>query len=158
MLITKRGGAGAIPASAFSTAGIMFAYWSSIRNTPSAPAEARRPETYQPFKLLGDPHLTTLVIDHQLLAKLPASMLIPPAPKTDDQKKPADAATAGGSSPKTEAPAPPPSSAQDQQAVKQLEALKQEMEQLRRQMQQQQEEMEKLKEQKPKKKKPEGTP
>lgn len=122
------------------------------------PAEARRPETHQPLKLLGEPHLTTLVIDYQLLAKLPASMLVPPQPKTEDQKKPAEASAPGVTAPRADAVPPPAPSAQDQQAVKQLESLKEEMEQLRRQMQQQQEEMEKLKEQKPRKKRPEGQP
>src|SRR6185436_17092846 len=46
------------------------------------PPDARRPDSYQPSKLLGEPLTSTLVIDYQLLAKLPASMLIPPPPKT----------------------------------------------------------------------------
>ena len=115
------------------------------------PGEARRPEGYQPSKLLGEPLLTTLVIDYQLLAKLPSSMLVPPAPP-EKAPKPAPPvpppAAEGGVS-------PPAAATQDQPAAKDLETIKSEMEDLRRQMQKQQEEMEKLKSS-PKSKKGEG--
>lgn len=116
------------------------------------PKEARRPEGYQPSKLLGEPLLTTLVIDYQLLAKLPPSMLTPPAPP-EKAPKPAPALPP----PAAEAVVPPPPAAatQDQPAAKDLETIKAEMEDLRRQMQKQQEEMEKLKGV-PKERKPEG--
>ena len=105
------------------------------------PPDARRPDTYQPNKLLGEPLQTTLVIDYQLLAKLPASMLVPPQPKRPEEERPIS--TAG--------PTPPPpaareDSAQQQKAQMELEALKEDMKKLRRQMEQQQEEMERLKE------------
>ncbi len=108
------------------------------------PTEARRPDGYQPLKLLGEPMMTTLVIDYQLLAKLPAAMLIPPAPKEASQEKALKPAAQTGTTP----PAPSPT---DQKAVKDLETLKGELQELKKQMQQQQEEMDKLKE-KPKKK------
>ena len=105
------------------------------------PTEARRPESYQPSKLLGEPLLTTLVIDYQLLAKLPSSMLIPPAPP-EKAPKPAPLVPP----PAAEGGAPPPAAAtQDQPAAKDIETIKAEMGDLRRQMQKQQEEMEKLK-------------
>jgi len=105
------------------------------------PTEARRPEGYQPAKLLGEPLLTTLVIDYQLLAKLPSSMLTPPVPP-EKAPKPAPSVPP----PAAESGMPPPAAAtQDQQATKDLETIKSEMEDLRRQMQKQQEEMEKLK-------------
>jgi hypothetical protein len=107
------------------------------------PGEARRPEGYQPSKLLGEPLLTTLVIDYQLLAKLPSSMLlIPPAPP---EKAPKPAPLVPPPAAEGGAPPLPASATQDQPAAKDLETIKSEMEDLRRQMQKQQEEMEKLK-------------
>src|SRR5262249_31053942 len=105
------------------------------------PPDVRRPEAYQPNKLLGEPLKTTLVIDYQLLAKLPASMLVPPQPKRPEEERPIP----------TTGPVPPPPAAredsvQQQKSKKELEALKEDMQKLRRQMEQQQEEMEKLKE------------
>ena len=113
------------------------------------PPDARRPESYQPSKLLGEPLTTTLVIDYQLLAKLPASMLVPPVPKAESEKeKPAakPAAATGEASPSTKEDA-----AREQKALKEMEAIKEDMQRLRRQMEQQQEEMDKLKEKSKKK-------
>jgi hypothetical protein len=111
------------------------------------PVEARRPDAYQPTKLLGEPLFTTLVIDHQMLAKLPPAMLVPPAPKTAEPDKTVMPGN-GKPSPspaKTESLPAGSFSSTDQQTVKDMDALKAQMEELRRQMQQQQEEMEKLK-------------
>jgi len=113
------------------------------------PPDARRPDSYQPSKLLGEPLTTTLVIDYQLLAKLPASMLVPPlpkAPEADKATQPAAVAAPGAAVPTANEDA-----LREQKALKEVESLKEEMQQLRRQMEQQQAEMEKLKE-KPKKK------
>jgi len=116
------------------------------------PADVRRPETYQPNKLLGEPLKTTLVIDYQLLAKLPASMLTPPQAKRPEEQKP---------TPTTGAVPPPPAarenSARQQNSHNELEALKKDMQKLRRQMEQQQEELERLKNA-PKDKKGDVTP
>jgi hypothetical protein len=108
------------------------------------PPEARRPESYQPSKLLGEPLLTTLVIDYQLLAKLPSSRLTPPLPPEQPRTT-----TPVGAPPSAEdrPPAPTAATTEDQQAAKQLQSIKAEMEELRQQMQKQQEEMEKMKEQ-----------
>jgi hypothetical protein len=113
------------------------------------PPDARRPESFQPSKLLGEPLFTTLVIDYQLLAKLPSSLLTPPSPQAAEGDK-------SGQPPKSAAPAAavPPSTEEavrEQKTLQELESLKEEMQKLRRQMEEQQEEMEQLKA-KPKKK------
>lgn len=113
------------------------------------PPEARRPDSYQPNKLLGEPLMTTLVIDYKLLGRLPASMLAPPPPKAaeGDKATPAVAAPSAASE----------DAVREQKALKELESLKEEMQQLKRQMERQQEEMERLKKS-PKNKKGDSTP
>jgi hypothetical protein len=106
------------------------------------PPDARRPEGFQPSKLFGEPLFTTLVIDYQLLAKLPASLLTPPQPQAADGEKTAQPS-------KSSAPAAvPPSNeeaARAQKTLQELDSLKQEMQKLRQQMEQQQQEMEQMK-------------
>ncbi len=135
------------------------------------PQEALRPETFKPKGFFTDDHLTTLVIDYQLLAKLPAVQLAPPAAKQPAQP----AAQAAPATPATTSPSVPPAaavqpgaatqpagSAAEMQAVKdllikkdlELQELKEEMRAIKKQLAEQDAEKQKLK----KKKKPAGPP
>ncbi len=113
-----------------------------------APKAALRPESYQEPGLLGEPHLTPIIIDYELLAKLPARQpqLAPPLNQPTAKEKATGPAVAAPSQPPTDkAPAKPTAesaSANDIQSVKELmlkkdkemEALKEEIRVIKKQL------------------------
>jgi len=108
------------------------------------PKIALRPESYQESGFLGEPSLTPIIIDYELLAKLPA----PKAPASQPVSRPAPP-------PPTQPPAQPlPSSSGSGKSVEtELETLKEELKTIKKQLAEQETER-----QKPKKKKPTQTP
>jgi len=110
------------------------------------PEMARRPDSYRQSWLMGEPTLTTLIIDYDLLAKLPATQLEPglvpptarpeakPLPTEDTQPSPSVQRS------RVEPAEREASSSEDLQSMKELvikkdmelEALKEEMRSLRR--------------------------
>jgi hypothetical protein len=125
------------------------------------PEAARRPDTYRQPGFLGQPLVTTLVIDYELLARLP------------EAQPEALAGTGEGAQPSSQAagtatkPAEPkPATADDLQSMKELvikkdmelEGLKEEMHSLRRQLEQQPESQKPKGKKKPAQRSQEPTP
>jgi hypothetical protein len=108
------------------------------------PKTALRPESYQESGFFGESHLTPIIIDYELLAKLPA----PKAPASQPVSRPAPPIP-------TQPPAQPlPSSSGAGKSVEtELETLKEELKTIKKQLAEQEAER-----QKPKKKKPTSPP
>lgn len=90
-----------------------------------APEAARRPEIYQQSGVMSESNRTTLVIDYQLLATLPAAagQAAAPAAKPAEAQAPAPSGPARGEV----RPAPAPATEQELQSVKDL-LIKKELE------------------------------
>ncbi len=125
-----------------------------------APKDALRPESYQKPGLFGESRLTPIIIDYELLAKLPSPKSPasrPAQPGNGDGVKDKAPATAAPNQPLGQ----PPASSSDLQAVKEqmnkkdmeLEAVKEELRAIKKQLAEQEAER-----QKPKKKKPTSPP
>ncbi|MEW6543287.1 MAG: hypothetical protein AB1411_06710 [Nitrospirota bacterium] len=111
-----------------------------------APKAALRPESYQERGFFGEPHLTPIILDYELLAKLPVRL--PPAPQPgpppdrEGSKPPAPAPAQPTPERAQERPAPQGTPAQDIQSVKELmlkkdkemEALKEELQTIKKQL------------------------
>jgi hypothetical protein len=116
------------------------------RDVTFVPEAARRPDTYRQSSLLADPDLTTLVIDYELLAKLPAQG--PALPASTAARSPVASPSDAAAPAEQAAP-----TAEELQSVKELiikkdmelEALKEELRSLRRQLTEQEAEPQKSK-------------
>jgi hypothetical protein len=111
-----------------------------------APKAALRPESYQESSFFGNPHLTPIVIDYQLLAKLPA----PKTPAAQPNSQPTPRPAQPPESERTKAPAalapsqpPPAPGSSGKQVEAELEALKEELKTIRKQLAEQEAERQK---------------
>ncbi|MGH7206468.1 MAG: hypothetical protein ACREI2_09705 [Nitrospiraceae bacterium] len=126
------------------------------------PEMALRPDSYKQSWLLGEPTLTTLIIDYELLAKLPATQLepgmVPPTASQEAKPRPTEATQPSPSAQRglvkpAEGEAVP---SEDLRSMKELvikkdmelEALKEELRSLRRQLTEREAELQKPKEKK----------
>lgn len=101
------------------------------------PKDALRPESYQKPGLFGESRLTPIIVDYELLAKLP----IPKAPASLPAPQPASRPAQPADSGSMKAPAsvtpsqPPPSpSGHGKQVETELEALKEELKTIKKQL------------------------
>nr|MBI3614396.1 hypothetical protein [Nitrospirota bacterium] len=130
------------------------------------PEAAKRPDSFKQSSFFGDSDATTLVIDYQLLAKLPAAQIAKPVPSVPIPAAPQEPGKAAGQAPVKPTVAPQPAQAESQatemQSVKDLlikkdlemQELKEELRAIKKQLAEQDAEKQKLK----KKKKPAGPP
>lgn len=126
------------------------------------PQAAQRPDSFKQSSFFGDSDATTLVIDYQLLAKLPAAQVAKPAPSVPTPAARQDPSKAVGQAPAKPTATPQPAQAEsspaEMQSVKDLlikkdlemQELKEELRAIRKQLAEQDAEKQKLK----KKKKP----
>lgn len=109
------------------------------REVSFLPEVARRPDAPRQSGLFGEPHATTLVIDYELLAKLPESQLGPKPVAASRPEAPVPAETSAGrpSTSEREATTPDELRALKELIIKkdmELEALKEEMRALKRRL------------------------
>lgn len=129
------------------------------------PEAAKRPDSFKQSSFFGDSDATTLVIDYQLLAKLPAAQVAKPASPVPTPAAPQEPGRTAGQAP-TKPAASQPTQAESQssemQSVKDLlikkdlemQELKEELRAIKKQLAEQDAEKQKLK----KKKKPTPAP
>jgi hypothetical protein len=109
------------------------------------PEAARRPDIFQQSGPMGDNRHTTLVIDYQLLATLPAATSQPAAVPPAAKPEPAQAPTSAGGPPRPEASPAEAATSRELQSVKDLlikkdlemQELKEELRSIRKQLDEQ---------------------
>lgn len=130
-----------------------------------SPRAALRPDAFKSSGIFGDANATTLVIDYQLLAKLPAAMTTQPAPSASPPtttQEPGKTIGQAPAKPTTAPPAQAESQTTEMQSVKDLlikkdlemQELKEELRAIKKQLAEQDADKQKLK----KKKKPTAPP
>jgi hypothetical protein len=118
------------------------------RNLTFSPDTALRPESFKQPELFDDPEAKTVVLDYQLVAKLPAAPSEPSRPGAPPATQPTPSPSAPLAQPSTSAP-PKQESAGKSDAD--LQSLKDELKALQKKVDEQNAELQKLK-QAPKKK------
>ncbi|MBM4124718.1 MAG: hypothetical protein FJ246_07170 [Nitrospira sp.] len=107
-----------------------------------SPKSALRPESYQKPGLLGESHLTPIIIDYELLAKLPEPKA--PAPQPPSQPaQPGESPQPPASAIQSQPPLAPTPSASGKQVESELEALKEELKAIKKQLAEQEPERKK---------------